>query len=107
MALIDQLIASEFRNIDPATPDLGAGPERFRRNFTLYTTAFPNAHFVIDEVVDGGVKSFCAGPSPEATAAICRESSQLTRISASPECRSAESPTAKLPKPTSSGTRSA
>jgi steroid delta-isomerase-like uncharacterized protein len=56
LALIDQLIAPDFRNIDPATPDLGAGPEGFRRNFTLYTTAFPNAHFVIDEVVDGGDK---------------------------------------------------
>jgi steroid delta-isomerase-like uncharacterized protein len=54
--LIDELIASDFRNIDPATPDLGVGPEAFRKNFTLYTTAFPNAHFVIDEVIDGGDK---------------------------------------------------
>ncbi len=52
--LTEQLVTQNCRNIDPATPDLGTGPEAYNKLITLYTSAFPDLHFTLDEVIDAG-----------------------------------------------------
>jgi steroid delta-isomerase-like uncharacterized protein len=54
LKLTDQLLTPDSRNIDPAMPDLGTGPEAYNKLITLYTTAFPDLHFTLDEVIDAG-----------------------------------------------------
>jgi steroid delta-isomerase-like uncharacterized protein len=49
-------VTSDSRNIDPATPDLGTGPEAYKKLITLYTNAFPDLHFTLDEVIEAGDK---------------------------------------------------
>jgi steroid delta-isomerase-like uncharacterized protein len=56
LKLADQILKSDFRNNDPATPDFGAGPEAYKKLFTLYTNAFPDLHFTVDDMIDAGDK---------------------------------------------------
>ena len=53
---IDELISPAYVHIDPSSPDLGEGREGYRKLVNLYTTAFPDVHFRIDELV-GAVDS--------------------------------------------------
>ena len=52
--LIDQLVAPDAVNHDPATPaqmrDLG-GPEVFKRTVSMYRAAFPDVRIVVDDVI--------------------------------------------------------
>jgi len=41
MEVVDELLASTFINHDPNTPDLGTGPEGYKKLVNLYVTAFP------------------------------------------------------------------
>jgi steroid delta-isomerase-like uncharacterized protein len=54
LKLADQILASDCRNIDPATPDFGAGPEAYKKLVTFYTKAFPDLRFTVDDLIDGG-----------------------------------------------------
>jgi predicted ester cyclase len=57
--LLDQLIAPEAVNHDPAQPArLRAlrGPEVQRRTVEMYRAAFPDVRITVDEVIDGGDK---------------------------------------------------
>jgi steroid delta-isomerase-like uncharacterized protein len=56
LTLADQILEADFRNIDPATPDFGAGPEAYKKLVTLYITAFPDIHFTVDDMIDAGDK---------------------------------------------------
>jgi steroid delta-isomerase-like uncharacterized protein len=58
-ALVDQLIAPEAVNHDPATPaELRAlrGPEQFKRTVSMYRAAFPDVKMVVDDVIAAGDK---------------------------------------------------
>ena len=48
---IDGLISPGYVHTDPNTPDLGEGREGYRKLVSIYTTAFPDLHFRIDEIV--------------------------------------------------------
>lgn len=51
LALIDELMAPEYQNIDPATPNGGVvyGREGFRQLVTSYRTTFPDITFTIED----------------------------------------------------------
>lgn len=49
--LVDSLIASHHTNHDPNTPDLGKGPEGYKRLVSLYTTAFPDLQLTIKDTI--------------------------------------------------------
>ena len=50
----DELAAANFVSHDPASPDFGRGPEAVKRMVKYYTDAFPDTHFVIDDMVSEG-----------------------------------------------------
>ena len=52
LAVADEIIAANHINHDPATPDLGKGPDGEKQLVTLYRTAFPDLHFTIDQIID-------------------------------------------------------
>ena len=54
--VVNELIASTHINHDPNTPDLGSGPEGYKRLVTLYTTAFPDLRFTIEDLISEGDK---------------------------------------------------
>lgn len=51
LEVVDELLASTFTNHDPNTPDLGTGPEMYKKLVNLYVTAFPDLRFKIEETV--------------------------------------------------------
>jgi steroid delta-isomerase-like uncharacterized protein len=51
LEVINELIASTHTNHDPNTPDLGNGPEGYKRLVSLYTTAFPDLRLTIEDTV--------------------------------------------------------
>jgi steroid delta-isomerase-like uncharacterized protein len=51
LEVVDELLAPTFSNHDPNTPDLGTGPEGYKKLVNLYTTAFPDLRFSIEEMV--------------------------------------------------------
>ena len=54
--LADNLIGPNHINHDPNTPDLGRGPEGYKRLVALYTTAFPDLRFTLTDTVCEGDK---------------------------------------------------
>ena len=54
--VVNELIASTHTNHDPNTPDLGSGPEGYKRLVTLYTTAFPDLRLTIEDLISEGDK---------------------------------------------------
>lgn len=54
--LFEEFIAPEASSHDPNTPDMGKGPEGFRKVFQLYTGAFPDSRVTIDELIEAGDK---------------------------------------------------
>jgi predicted ester cyclase len=54
--VVDELIAPSHRNIDANTPDLGPGPEGYKRLVALYTTAFPDGRLKLHDTVSEGDK---------------------------------------------------
>lgn len=51
LEVVDELLAPTFSNHDPNTPDLGTGPEAYKKLVNLYTTAFPDLSFSIEELI--------------------------------------------------------
>src|ERR1700722_4878568 len=54
LELVDQLVAADAVNHDPATPpELRAlrGPEVFKRTVTMYRAAFPDVQMIVDDVI--------------------------------------------------------
>jgi steroid delta-isomerase-like uncharacterized protein len=49
LGVIDQLLASNHVNHDPANPPGLQGPEGFRQIVTMYRTAFPDLRITVDE----------------------------------------------------------
>jgi steroid delta-isomerase-like uncharacterized protein len=56
VGVLNELLTTDASTHDPNTPDYGTGPEAFKKVFTLYTTAFPDARLTIDELIDAGDK---------------------------------------------------
>jgi len=54
--VVDELIAPNHRNIDPNTPDIGPGPEGYKRLVALYTTAFPDGRITLYDSISEGDK---------------------------------------------------
>ncbi len=56
LELCNELIAPEYRNHDPAAPQLGSGPEGVKQLIASYRKAFPDIRMTIDEVFAHGDK---------------------------------------------------
>jgi steroid delta-isomerase-like uncharacterized protein len=54
MGVLDELIAPELVDHDPAAPGLPAGREGFRQWVTMVRDAFPDVHFTIDDQIAEG-----------------------------------------------------
>jgi steroid delta-isomerase-like uncharacterized protein len=54
--VVNELVAPSHRNIDPNTPDLGNGPEGYKRLVALYTTAFPDLQIKLNDTFSEGDK---------------------------------------------------
>lgn len=54
--LVNELVAPSHRNIDANSPDLGNGPEGYKRLVALYTTAFPDLKLKLNDTVSEGDK---------------------------------------------------
>jgi steroid delta-isomerase-like uncharacterized protein len=50
----DHLIAQNYMGHDPATPGTISGIEGFKKFFNTYTSAFPDQHFTIEDLVAEG-----------------------------------------------------
>jgi len=55
-SVVDELIAPNHRSIDPNTPDLGIGPEGYKRLVALYTSAFPDGRLTLHDIISEGDK---------------------------------------------------
>jgi predicted ester cyclase len=53
-ALADNIFVPNCAHHDPNTPDFGKGPEGEKRIFDLYTTAFPDSRFTIEQMIAEG-----------------------------------------------------
>jgi len=53
-AVADELFAPSCVHHDPNTPEFGKGPEGEQKVFDLYTTAFPDARFTIEQMIAEG-----------------------------------------------------
>jgi steroid delta-isomerase-like uncharacterized protein len=53
---IDQLLTSDCRHHDPSSPEMGSGPQNYKKLIALYTTAFPDVRLTIEDIVDAGNK---------------------------------------------------
>lgn len=51
---VNEFIASNFVNHDPATPDLPSGPEGYKQLITTYRTAFPDVYMNIEDMIAEG-----------------------------------------------------
>jgi steroid delta-isomerase-like uncharacterized protein len=54
LALALQLLTPDYIGHDPATPEGISGIEGFRRFFNTYTSAFPDQHFTIEDLIAEG-----------------------------------------------------
>jgi predicted SnoaL-like aldol condensation-catalyzing enzyme len=52
--LADEIFAASYVHHDPDTPDIGKGPEGQKKIFDLYTTAFPDSRFTIEQMIAEG-----------------------------------------------------
>ena len=50
-SIFDELYAAEAAHHDPANPDVLPGPRGQKALFQVYTTAFPDTRFTIDDIV--------------------------------------------------------
>ena len=54
--LVNELVAPSHKNIDANSPDLGNGPEGYKRLVALYTTAFPDLKLKLNDTICEGDK---------------------------------------------------
>ena len=50
-ALADEIFAASYIHHDPNTPEFGKGPEGQKKIFDLYTAAFPDSRFTIEQMI--------------------------------------------------------
>lgn len=53
-ALADEIFAQSYIHHDPNTPEFGKGPDGQKKIFDLYTTAFPDSRFTIEQMIAEG-----------------------------------------------------
>jgi steroid delta-isomerase-like uncharacterized protein len=53
-ALADEIFAQSYVHHDPNTPEFGKGPESQQQVFDLYTTAFPDSRFTVEQMIAEG-----------------------------------------------------
>src|SRR2546427_8424369 len=53
-ALLDDIFAPNSVHHDAVNPDVGTGPKGQRSLYERYTSAFPDSHFTLDEVIAEG-----------------------------------------------------
>jgi steroid delta-isomerase-like uncharacterized protein len=53
-ALADEIFAASCIHHDPDTPDIPKGPDGQKKIFDLYTTAFPDSRFTIEQMIADG-----------------------------------------------------
>jgi steroid delta-isomerase-like uncharacterized protein len=53
-ALADEIFAASHVHHDPNTPEFGKGSEGQKKIFDLYTTAFPDSRFTIEQMIAEG-----------------------------------------------------
>jgi steroid delta-isomerase-like uncharacterized protein len=56
VALIDELVAPQHVQHDPNNPNTAPGPAGIRQLVSLYRSAFPDAHFTIEDILAAGDK---------------------------------------------------
>jgi len=54
LSVADELFAPNYTHHDPATPDVGRGPESEKKRATLYRTAFPDLKLTIEDIIAEG-----------------------------------------------------
>ncbi len=54
LSLADQLFAPNYQHHDASSPDFGRGPESEKKRATLYRTAFPDIHLMIEDIIAEG-----------------------------------------------------
>jgi len=54
LSVADQLFSPNYTHHDPATPDVGRGPESEKKRATLYRTAFPDLQLTIEDIIAEG-----------------------------------------------------
>ncbi|HLV93869.1 MAG TPA: ester cyclase [Candidatus Acidoferrales bacterium] len=54
VALIEQLFAPTYTHHDPSSPDVGRGPEGYKKLVAMYRGAFPDLRFTYDDLVAEG-----------------------------------------------------
>jgi len=54
LQVADELYTPNYSHHDPATPDLGRGPEGEKQRATLYRSAFPDFRLSIDDLLADG-----------------------------------------------------
>jgi steroid delta-isomerase-like uncharacterized protein len=54
--LFNEFITPDASSHDPNTPEMGKGPDGYRKVFKLYTNAFPDSRLTIDDLIDAGDK---------------------------------------------------
>ncbi len=56
LSVADEILTPDARNIDPNTPDFGAGPESYRKVVNMYCKGLPDLRLVIEDMVAEGDK---------------------------------------------------
>lgn len=59
LSAVEALIAPNYIAHDPATPETITGIAGFKQFYNAYTTAFPDQHFTIEELVAEGDRVAC------------------------------------------------
>ena len=54
--VVNELVAPAHQNIDTNSPDLGNGPEGYKRLVALYTAAFPDLQLKLNDTISEGDK---------------------------------------------------
>jgi steroid delta-isomerase-like uncharacterized protein len=50
----DEIFTPAHQHHDPANPGIGTGPEGMKQLVSIYQTAFPDAHWHVDEMLEAG-----------------------------------------------------
>ena len=51
LSVIDELFAANYTEHNVCGPDFGRGPDSVRKMLNYYLTAFPDAHFTIEDLI--------------------------------------------------------
>jgi ketosteroid isomerase-like protein len=54
LMVADELLAPNYVNHDPSTPDFGRGPENEKKRASLYRSAFPDLRMTIEDMIAEG-----------------------------------------------------